>query len=378
MMNKHAFRILMFTLLTANWFFSACSPVQFDQQPTEPVNECPEDNPCVQPEGVLRASVIKRFATTNKVDILVVVDNSGSMATEQFNLSTPFNHFISNLNNAKTPDNVFLDWQIGVTNTDVCGTGKRCPGPQGLEGGRGRFLNRAGQNPMYGNFLIKRGDSNPVQKFADTVQRGNEVGSGDERAIKAAIMALDANPSFFRDQSNLAIVILSDEDERSVGGRDTSDIDYIALESEDQPEALVSRVNSRWSNKNLKVNSIIVKPGDSSCLAAQRVQPPYGTAHYGYKYKDLSVLTGGYIGSICDNGNGSFANMLSNITDSIANQAASKVVVLSQTPVEEPTVTFNPPSNQQPWSWNGGNKITFTNQRPVNGTTVTVTYDYIP
>ena len=48
---------------------------------------------------------------TTKVDVLVVVDNSGSMSVEQSNMGMRFASFLSRLQG--------LDWQVGIVTTDV-------------------------------------------------------------------------------------------------------------------------------------------------------------------------------------------------------------------------------------------------------------------
>lgn len=56
-------------------------------------------------------------------------------------------------------------------------------------------------------------------------------------------------------------------------------------------------------DKRVSVNSIIVRPGDSSCMAAQDGAIQYdgstSKSHYGYKYNELSLLTAGAVTSIC-------------------------------------------------------------------------------
>ncbi|MCB0370011.1 MAG: hypothetical protein KDD45_11450, partial [Bdellovibrionales bacterium] len=47
----------------------------------------------------------------NKVDILIVIDNSGSMSYEQSEMAKRFSGFVESLNG--------LDWQLGITTTDV-------------------------------------------------------------------------------------------------------------------------------------------------------------------------------------------------------------------------------------------------------------------
>jgi hypothetical protein len=81
----------------------SCSPVKFSGI----AHNCDVANPCVNANGLLEIDLDFVFNSTNQVDVLVVDDNSGSMTTEQQNLATPLNGFISGLNSSG------VDWQIG-------------------------------------------------------------------------------------------------------------------------------------------------------------------------------------------------------------------------------------------------------------------------
>jgi len=393
----------------------SCSPVKFSAS----ASNCSVSTPCVTGQGLLEVDQTFTFNANNQVDILVVDDNSGSMTTEQNNMGNALNGFIGNLMNAY--NTVGLNWQVAVTTTDICGIADPilppgfCPAPNisgftSIPGAQGQFIGPLNSNPSYGNqYIITPQMSAPDQVFADTVQRGNQLGSGDERAIYAANLAINqangANAGFFRDNANLAIVILSDEDERSVDGNCTDtdpadpvqyfgfnsgqcDAGYATPESNDTPSSLITNVQQTWGGaKNLMVNSIIIEPDDmtqypdpnlggqmQTCLQLQSHQPPVYTAHPGQAYAQLSQMTGGQVGSICDDGNGAFANMLTNITGAIVQQSTSNVITLANTPSSTPTVTFTPQANAVNWTWSG-NEITLS-ARPASGTTVNVDYSY--
>lgn len=368
-------RFIFFYLLIGLIFgsFLACSPVHFSKDKTF----CAVDNPCVVSQGLFHTQQDQLFTVTNKVDILVVDDNSGSMTTEQENLGQPFNNFISNLNGTG------LDWQIGVTNTDVCPIAGGLCGNTNIPGARGRFMGpQSGSQPNYGTqFIISPATPNTATAFYNTVQRNNEVGSGDERGIYALNLAVDGrndiDAGFFRDNSNLAVVILSDEDERSVGGNNPSDPAYSALESNDFPQTFMNKFQTVWGGtKALQVNAIVIKPGDSGCLSTQAAQGPYYTAHYGQQYVDLANMTNGVVGSICDNGAGSFANMLINITGAIHKLPTTNIITLNYVPTSTPTVTFDPPGNAVSWAWSSGTNQIVLSVRPADGTDVHVEYDF--
>jgi hypothetical protein len=128
-----------------------------------------------------------------KVDILLVVDNSGSMLAEQEQLSQEFESFVEFFLIADT------DYHIGITTTD-------------MEDHGGRLLG----NPP----IITRSTPNPAAVFRENVLVGVE-GSGFEKGIQAAWSALSpamqsgANAGFYREDAALSVIFVSDEDDGS-------------------------------------------------------------------------------------------------------------------------------------------------------------------
>lgn len=120
------------------------------------------------------------------LDLLLVVDNSGSMKEEQENLSNKLSPLLSYVKDS--------DWRIGVVTTDP--------------------------NEGCLRALISKSDANSSQAFAAAVQAGIK-GSGNERGILQAVNGLkgECNPngSWLRPQSTVAVLIVSDEDNCSAG-----------------------------------------------------------------------------------------------------------------------------------------------------------------
>lgn len=145
-----------------------------------------------------------------KMDILFVIDNSGSMAEEQANLSTNFPKFIDVLNAAREGN---LDYRVGVTTTafpmQILGI------PLGT-GEQGTLL----KTPSMTRSWLERADPEIATTFTALAQVGIG-GSGQEQPLKAAQSALidrvtdGANAGFLREDALLAIVILTDEDDQS-------------------------------------------------------------------------------------------------------------------------------------------------------------------
>ncbi|MCB9639608.1 MAG: choice-of-anchor D domain-containing protein [Myxococcales bacterium] len=148
-------------------------------------------------------------ATQPKVDILFVIDNSGSMGDEQASLGSNFSSFI---NFAQT---LQVDFQIGITTTDVStgtplGGGNNTPG--GLRG-----------SPK----IMDNATPNLNTIFRQNANVGTN-GSATEAGLEAARLALShplintdiaqgGNKGFLRQDASLAIIVVSDEPDSSSG-----------------------------------------------------------------------------------------------------------------------------------------------------------------
>ena len=218
-------------------------------------------------------------ADVSAIDVLVVVDNSGSMAPEQKNMGDRFGSFINKINS--------LDWRVAVITTDMQG-GKT----ELKDKFDGQLLPISGLNGRY--FLDSKTDKAIAQtSFSATVQR-TEEGSGYEqgvaatyRSIERSLVTGDANGGFYRSDAALAVVLVSDADET---GRDNKAAN---LTSKSVPANLVSLVSNRWPGKPFIFNSIVVKSGDTACKAVS------GNEGYGVNYEKAASLTGGIVGSVC-------------------------------------------------------------------------------
>lgn len=264
----------------------------------------------------------------NKVDVILVLDDSNSMAPDNNKLAQRLQGFVNDLSSSG------LDWQMCVTVTRAQSSG-------GIFywGLVRKWSNHIG-NPQQ---ILNAGANNPYQIFTQTI---SDIGAGwantdDERGIKAAwynVEYADYNRCY-RPDASIATILISDEDVRSVGGNQ-SQVYYAGelkpLEADDYPQNYVTKVKQEYGNdKRFTFNSIIVKPGDSACMASQDAAG--SKSHYGYKYQELSQLTGGGVASICD---ADYSSSLYYFKDRIVNTMAS--VPLECTPVGDVTVTVTP------------------------------------
>lgn len=280
----------------------------------------------------------------NKLDIMLVVDNSNSMLADNQKLAQKLSTFVNDLQSSS------IDWQMCVTVTNTLQVSSTAVW------GASVIWSPSNNNPAW---ILKNG-SNLSTTFTQTI---TSIGAGwsgtdDERGIKAAWWHLyQGDPNYPAEASGchrmsaaLAVIIISDEDERSVGGNESLQFysgEYKALETEDLPSSFISQVKSIFGNsKRFTVNSIIVKPGDNDCLSTQDAEG--SKSHFGHKYAELSGLTGGGIGSICDS---DYTSNLNLFKDVIKNSIAS--VPLECTPVGNVSVTVTPPVGNLQTTLNG-------------------------
>jgi|GEM_PF-1773319 len=186
------------------------------------------------------------------VDVLFVVDNSGSMQEEQLALGASFDRFIEGFLELDT------DFHIGVTNMDYQGTA-------------GALLG----DPLY----LTPETEDLVFAFRRNVNVGT-TGSGTEKGLEAARQALGpaktdgVNRGFLREGASLAIIFVSDEDDQSTADLDTYSQFFLDL-----------------------------KYGDTRRLLLSSIVGPSGgcpTAEDGARYREFVDMHDGISTSICD------------------------------------------------------------------------------
>lgn len=232
----------------------------------------------------------------NKVDILVVIDNSGSMKYEQTNMAQRFEKFIDQLS--------ALDWRVAITTTDArtSATVTDAAKAEKIDGRLLKFDKTAfpvGTADFY--YIDSAMNLNTAKAaFGRTIQRPANEGSGDEQGVATSLRAIQRsrdlasvaasapNIGFFRPDANLSVLVVSDADESNSSG----------TQIQNNPENWTSSVRSIWPTKSFAFNSIVVKSGDTACLKAKPAGF-IGNESYGKTYESLSLLTNGIIGSVC-------------------------------------------------------------------------------
>lgn len=290
-------------------FIIGCAPGRFERTPnprcTSDTGECNYDETLHLSGGL--------------VDILFVNDNSGSMSFEQSKMGERFPMMLQKLD-ART-----LDYRIGITTTDISSSNNP-PRVINQNGAlqNGRLITYANSSKVlepntpdkYNLFLsaMKRTEtiacedymrdaySKGISQISSEYQIGyyNNCPSGDERGIAAAVRSIRYNQDqLIRPEAHLAVVIISDENERSWGITDPTSPYFLSVE--DMPQTLIDTVKQIYPNKTLSVHSVVIKSNDYNCLNIQNAQlGGFVKGQFGTIYEELSKATNGVIGSVCE------------------------------------------------------------------------------
>ena len=163
----------------------------------------PEPIPPVAIEEDVRRFKLDRFLKdSNKIDILFVIDNSGSMSSIQENVASNAEVFMRQF-----ALNSLLDWKIGIVSTDST---------------EAPYL---GFKTPFSSKLVDIADpltfDRVVSTFASTVRSLGTNGSASEYVFYNAIRAFDEwngtiTPTFLRSGAHLAVIMITDEPEQSL------------------------------------------------------------------------------------------------------------------------------------------------------------------
>jgi hypothetical protein len=161
-------------------------------------------------------------ARCQAMDIVFVVDDSGSMAEEQGSLATNFPQFAAVLDSYEVAPGQLLDYRVALTTTGrTITTTLELPGfppvPITEVGDNGAFRNTCGSPKRW----IDRTDGNLSQTLSCRANVGTSGPGSAEMSLYMPMMALSdritdgTNAGFLRDDALLALVMISDEDDCS-------------------------------------------------------------------------------------------------------------------------------------------------------------------
>ncbi len=182
-----------------------------------------------------------------KMDVVFVVDDSGSMGGAQVKLKANFPRMVDTLNAFKTKSGADLDYRLAVTSTDTdAANASRFPSRTRsfADGNRGGFVTTpfTSCDPGgSGRAWLERTDPNVANAFGCRAGLGTG-GSATEKPIDALVTSLadraaDSNKDFLREDALLAFFILTDEEDSS------SATAQAAIQKLD----LLKKVRGRWA-----------------------------------------------------------------------------------------------------------------------------------
>lgn len=232
-----------------------------------------------------------------KIDVLFVIDNSGSMGDEQTNLIANFPMFIQVLNQSG------LDYRVAVTTTSVKYSYTMAPFPIPMDTGNGddgAMLQPASCN-MTKRWIDKL-DPTPEQTFACVANVGTG-GNSDEMPLAAMRTAFEdrmmdnTNAGFHRSDALLGVVFLTDEEDCSYEQSVSFPIGQSLCDSQLEPaQNYVSFLDTYTGHRTRWAAAAIAGPGPGSCSST------FGNAEEATRLKAFVQGAGAQarMSSICD------------------------------------------------------------------------------
>lgn len=281
----------------------------------------------------------------NKIDILWIVDNSGSMGDSQTALAQNFEAFIEDI------EQKGYDFQIAVITTDA------------YRGGDFARFKAAGD----GTRILTPNTPDLKTKFIEAIMVGIR-GSADERGMQSLEVAFENSANqlldFPRRDAFFSVIVVSDEEDNSRMA-DGSRVypgknHYLGILD------TIRLSDSINGEQNYSVNAIVKGPANPHCTSGI----------VGNRYMEMVEATGGITADIC----GDFANSLTNITTSIV-QLSTQFYLSREPVIESIKVIVNdlevPNDENNGWTYHAdSNSIKFHgNAVPSQGASIAIDFD---
>lgn len=241
-----------------------------------------------------------------KMDIVFVVDDSGSMKEEQSNLAANFPKFVNVLDSFKTKSGSKIDYRLAVTTTGrdlhytiqppIAGFP---PMDENEKGDNGAFRNKSdcGMSKRW----IDKSDKNVASEFSCVAQTGTG-GPSIEMPLYALKLAFNdrvadgTNKGFLRDDALLAVVVLTDEDDcsREDNNFTIANDDCSTMENVKPVKDYVAMLDTAAKGAGRWAAAVIA--GEKACKSS------FGDAAEATRLKQFIGLAGknGTFSSICD------------------------------------------------------------------------------
>jgi hypothetical protein len=288
------------------------------------------------------------ISSAGKLDLLMVIDNSGSMGEEQAELSTNLMSMIKSLDS--------VDWQIGIVTTDTCRL----------------------QNSRNAVRSLRKGDPGVAATFESTIKGLGTSGSRDEQGIKMALQQLSGQcvgspNSWLRSDASLAVFFVSDEQNECFGDPNCAD----DLGNKWGPTELIAQMRQMRQLNQLKAYALLWNK-DTANKPSRNAQcrRDAGVETYGSMYAQVVDAFSGLEKSICLDSNLStndYGPLLEQISTDV-NRSIQRDFMLSADPVSNSLniLVDGVPARDVQIS---GRKVTLRNAQ-ANQIKLSVTYRY--
>ena len=266
---------------------------------------------------------------TVDVDILFVIDNSGSMGSNQTNIKNNFDAFMNAFNAAG------VSYQVALITTD--------------------------SSDFVGS-IITNTTPDPVTEFNSQIDSIGTSGSAHEKGLWYAYESTttgDASSGsttgFFRSSARLVVVYVSDEPDWS--HQTTSGGGSTTMTPSDYSASLLSLKSS----SDLVIAHAIAGDYPSGCTAN-------GGAQFGDGYYDVVTDLGGTFMSIC-------ASDWSTTMDTLARESLARLgFALSQKPIEDTIEVTVDGVISFDWTYESSSNMIIFNVSPGDGSSIDITY----
>jgi hypothetical protein len=302
-----------------------------------------------------------------KTDVVMIIDNSGSMSDKQNGLALNGNSLFA------YPIAANVDFNVGVTTTDFTPDGGECLPIigciGGAEGERGRFVASDGGAPL----VLKGTTPNLLTRFDSRVRVGTN-GSGTEMLFAPSVTSVTAplvtgqNASFLRTDSNLSFLVLTDAADQSPNAVAAYFDQLMAV------RGWRSRNRVSW---NIVGPTLTTPPG--TCTYDDTASGQDGRA------AQLVALTGGYRTEICNLvSSTSWRSEAQRVGKAVFGARATWFLTAKPSPATAASITVLVAGQTVPelvgtsrnWSYDSvGNTVTFeVGSLPAPGQSVSLTY----
>ena len=258
-----------------------------------------------------------------KMDILWVIDNSGSMRSSQESVAVNFNKFIQRFSTKG------YDFRIAVTTTSAY------LDLYSKDPTQSRFRDGTDQTSHSGVFVITPETPNLTNVFMTNIIQGT-LGSGDERGLQSLRSTLTnpLNSGFLRDDSFLAIIFVTDEEDFSHDSATYSENMSIMHPVKDYIDFLDQLTKTSAENRRYSASTVGIFDADCKTQLDKADPQKWYGRRITQRYAELTDATEGFKGSLCSD----FGSTLDGIAQQIVR--LSTQFFLSRQPVLETIRVF--------------------------------------